>query len=161
MNADLFYEVDDNHAIPLYLVSQTQWEEVREHCAPIEHNYFALRQFKGSLGDSCFIYNADGMIEKVYIGCGAGQREVAVAQAALQLPASCYQIQEPIPQQVALSWALAQYRFLDYKKQNLVHRKLVIDEADIKDVKALADAIFLVRDLINKPAFVPIHSSYF
>jgi leucyl aminopeptidase len=152
MKADLFYELNNNHAIPLYLVSQSQWDELSLHCAPVERNYFALRHFKGLLSDSCFIYNADGMIEKVYIGCGVGQHEVAVAQAALQLPEGCYQIQEPISPQVALSWALAQYRFLDYKKNKHVPRKLVIDEADVKDIYALADAIFLVRDLINKPA---------
>lgn len=152
LQADLFYTVQNTQAIPLNLVTGTQWEPVLETATAAERNYFSSRQFKGARGDSCFIYNADGLIDKVYIGSGLEQQELALAQAALLVPPGCYYLQESVSQQTALAWALAQYRFFDYKDYKLVPRILVVQEAELSGLRSLADAVFLVRDLINKPA---------
>lgn len=153
MKAELFYAVEHQEkAIPVYLLSQSQWDKDKETFTVAERNYFIARQFKGALGEFCCVHNADGMIEKAYIGSGAGQQHIAVAQAALLLPPGCYQIKEELSQQAALFWALAQYKFVDYKKAILTPRILQVSDAWKKNLLALADAVFLVRDLINKPA---------
>jgi leucyl aminopeptidase len=151
MQADLFYETHSERAIPLYLISQTQWDEGTEAFSPVERNGFALRQFKGKLGDYCLINNADGVIDRAYIGSGAGIQEQALAQAAIILPSGSYQLQEQLSQGAAVNWGLAQYRFVDYKKYDLQPRLLLVDEKDLNDVLALTQSIYLVRDLINKP----------
>lgn len=151
MQADLFYEMRSERAIPLYLISQTQWDEGKEAFSPVERNGFALRQFKGKLGDYCLINNADGVIDRAYIGSGAGIQEQALAQAAIVLPSGSYQLQEQLSQGAAVNWGLAQYRFVDYKKYDLQPRLLLVDEKDLNDVLALTQSIYLVRDLINKP----------
>ena len=62
MHAELFYETIVTRAIPLYLISQSQWEEGFEHFTAAERNCFTTRQFKGKSGDYCFINNADGLV---------------------------------------------------------------------------------------------------
>ena len=109
MQADLFYETHGDRAIPLFLISQTQWAEGGETLSSAERNCFALRQFKGKLGDYCLIHNADGMVDKAYIGSGSGNQELALANAALLLPPGSYQLQDKLTQGAAVTWGLAQY----------------------------------------------------
>lgn len=152
MQADLFYITYSDRAIPLYLMSQTQWEEGIDALSAVERNYFSLRQFKGKPGDCCIIYNADGLVEKVYIGSGVGAQEPALAQGVALLPPGVYQLQEQLTQRAAVNWGLAQYRFVHYKKFEAQVRQLIVATDDLKDILALTQAIYLVRDLINTPA---------
>ncbi len=151
MQADLFYQTHNDRVIPLFLMSQEQWDERKETFDSKELNSFSLRQFNGKLGDCCLINNADGLIDKVYVGSGTGIQEQAMAQAAVILPPGCYQLQEQLTQGAAVQWGLAQYRFSDYKKYEVLPRLLLVKEADLKDILALTQSIYLVRDLINTP----------
>lgn len=151
MQAKLFYETQSNRAIPLYLISQSQREEGLNMLTPAEQNCLALHQFKGKIGDCCFIQNADGLIDKAYAGTGEGNQVQALANAALLLPPNIYQVQGSCTQEAAMGWALAQYRFEIYKKQNLQPRLLMVHPDDLNPLLALTQAHFLVRDLINKP----------
>ncbi|KTD37507.1 leucine aminopeptidase [Legionella moravica] len=152
MQADLFYETHNDRAIPLYLISQNQWEEGVDHLSPSERNCFALRQFKGKLGDYCVIINADGVVDKAYVGSGSGIQESALAQAAVLLPPGSYQVQEQLNQRAAVNWGLAQYRFTGYKKYEVQPRLLLLKEEHFAAVLALVQSIYLVRDLVNTPA---------
>ncbi|KTD40160.1 leucyl aminopeptidase family protein [Legionella parisiensis] len=151
MQAKLFYETQSDRAIPLYLISQSQWEEGISILTPAEQNCLDLHQFKGKLGDSCFIQNADGLIDKVYVGTGDGNQVQALANAALLLPPNTYQVQGTCTQEATMAWALAQYRFEAYKKQDRQPRLLMIHPDDLNPLLALTEAQFLVRDLINTP----------
>ncbi|VEB39342.1 leucyl aminopeptidase family protein [Legionella cherrii] len=151
MQAKLFYETQSDRAIPLYLMSQDQWAEGMSLFTPAEQNCLALHQFQGKLGDSCFIQNADGLIDKAYIGTGDGNQVQALANAALILPPNTYQVQGRCTQEATMNWALAQYRFDTYKKQEIKPRILVVHPDDWNALLALTQAQFLVRDLINKP----------
>ncbi len=151
MNADLFYVVDAPKAIPLYLLSQAQWQETQYSFSTKERNYFAIRQFKGALGELCCMHNADGLIEKAFIGTGTHLIPQSLAMAASSLPSGCYELQENVNASAAIFWALAQYRFSDYKKTTGMPRQLVRSPAEKKELTSVVDAVFLVRDLINKP----------
>jgi leucyl aminopeptidase len=151
MLADLFYETHNDKAIPLFLISQRQWDEKLDSLTSAERNCFSIRQFKGQLGDYCLINNADGLVDKAYIGSGLDNQELALAHAALLLPVGSYQVQETLDQGAALAWALAQYRFVAYKKYEVQPRVLVLKEEDLKDILALTQSLFLVRDLVNTP----------
>ncbi len=153
MQAELFYKTQDEQAIPVFFISQSQWEEGYNFLTPAERNSFALKEFKGRTGDYCLINNADGLIERVYLGVSNESYELALASAALFLPANAYQVQGSLSQEAALFWALAQYRFEGYKKSELLPRILVIpSKNELTGLLALAQAHFLVRDLINQPA---------
>lgn len=152
MHAKLFYDSYNERAIPLYLISQSQWEEGINGLTPEEYNNFLTKEFKGKTGECCFITNSDGFIERAYAGTGNGHQELALAHAAMQLPANCYEIQESISQEEALFWSLAQYRFDRYKKNELSPRVLKIKSDELPNLLALAEAHFLVRDLVNTPS---------
>jgi leucyl aminopeptidase len=151
MQAELFYATHDERAVPLYLISQTQWNEGIDFLTSAERNSFAVREFTGKLGDYCLISNADGLVDKVYVGMGDGIDELALAHAALLLPANTYKLQSPVTQEAKLYWSLAQYRFEGYKKSEVKPRLLVVQSDELTNILALAQAHFLVRDLVNKP----------
>ncbi|MGC1181540.1 leucyl aminopeptidase family protein [Legionella sp.] len=153
MHAQLFYNSRGDQAIPLYLISQTQWANGIDSLTLAERNGFALKQFKAKIGDYYLVNNADGLIDKAYIGTGNGNQALALANAALQLPANCYEVQGLISQEAALFWALAQYRYDQYKKNEVQPRVLLIKPDELHNLLALADAHFLVRDLVNKPTY--------
>lgn len=150
MNADLLYVEHNPQAIPLVVLSSVQWEEMKESCSVMESNYFNSRQFSGNLGDWCCLYDAQGQVNKAYVGSGKGAMQQALAYASLLLPEGCYQLEASPHPSSAVFWALAQYRFTRYKKSQIPLKQLVCSAK--KEVVLLANALFLVRDLINTPA---------
>jgi leucyl aminopeptidase len=151
MQAHLFYDTNGERAIPLHMISKAQWQEMERFLTSVEVNCFTLNEFQGTLGDCCLIHNADGLIDKAYIGTGDEKQEEALANAALLLPAHRYEVQGSFSQEAALFWALAQYRFDEYKKSELKPRVLIVKPERLSSLLALAQAHFLVRDLVNKP----------
>lgn len=77
---------------------------------------------------------------------------MAIAHAALFFPENTYQVQDTLTQEAALYLALAQYRFEKYKKNDLKPLLLMIQEGKLPALSHLAQAHFLVSDLINLPA---------
>jgi leucyl aminopeptidase len=151
MHTQLFYDACTDQAIPLYMVSQAQWQEMEPSLISLERNCFTLNEFQGKIGDYCLINNADGLVDKVYIGTGENKQEEALAQVVLQLPANRYEVQGSLSEEAILFWALAQYRFDQYKKNEVKPRVLAIKSDRLPQILALAEAHFLVRDLINRP----------
>ncbi|WP_454782108.1 leucyl aminopeptidase family protein [Legionella sp. WA2022007384] len=152
MHAELFYTINRVNSIPLYLISPKQLQNQNTTLTPAERNYFVQTQFNGAIGEYCLFHNTEGLLEKVYVGTGNEPQILAMAHAALLLPANHYQLQEPCSQEAALYWALAQYRFEQYKKDAPPPRVLVVEPPILSDLILLAQAHFLVRDLINQPA---------
>lgn len=152
MKAELFYESSNDTAAPLYLLSQSQWEEQLEPLSSTERHWLNTCGFKGKLGDVCVIHNANGMVGKAYVGTGEGNQNVALAHAAVSLPPHSYQVQDIISHGAAVNWALAQYCFDAYKPCKLLPRLLMVQAQDLKDILAMAESLFLVRDLVNTPA---------
>jgi leucyl aminopeptidase len=78
-----------------------------------------------------------------------------LAKAAETLPEETYRVAARSPGAAVLGWLLGQYRFERYKKEPkpAQRRVLLTDEpARIDEAVALAEATFLVRDLVNIPA---------
>lgn len=152
MNADRFYATHCNTAVPLYLIPQSQWEEGVDVVSAVERNCFNTQEFTGKVGDFCLITNANGHLSKAYIGTGDGEHAKALAYAALSLPAGSYEAQDIVSHGATVQWALAQYRFDAYKTASEQPRILVVNGEDLSEILAVADALFTVRDLVNKPA---------
>ncbi len=78
-----------------------------------------------------------------------------LAKAAERLPAGTYRLASGTPGQAALGWLLGQYRFDRYAKpaEPIEGRVLITrDAASIAGTLATAEAVALVRDLVNTPA---------
>jgi leucyl aminopeptidase len=152
MGAEMFYETHFVNPIPIFLVTETQWEQSLLTLTTTERHCFATQQFTGKLRDVCLINDNEGLPSKAYVGAGEGDLVLALANAATQLPAGCYAVQQVLSQAAYVTWSLAQYRFRDYKKQEWLPRVLLVDKEVLAAILAESAAVFLVRDLINKPA---------
>jgi len=79
-----------------------------------------------------------------------------LAKAAESLPEGRYRVEGRAPGPAALGWLLAQYRFDRYRKEPEPVRGprvlLTGEPARIEETILLAEATFLVRDLVNTPA---------
>ena len=79
-----------------------------------------------------------------------------LSKGAESLPEGCYRVTERGPGPATLGWLLAQYqydRYREKKKDKKGPRVLLTDEpARIAEAVLVAEATFLVRDLVNTPA---------
>ena len=78
-----------------------------------------------------------------------------LAKAAERLPEGTYRLAEVQPGPAALGWMLAQYRFERYRKNSDAEGQRVLlttEAAQIDETVRLAEAVALVRDLVNTPA---------
>jgi leucyl aminopeptidase len=151
MQAEVFYQGQADDAVPLFLITQEEWDSGLNYFHLDEKSAFISQQFNGKTGDICVLANPKGLLIKAYLAIGEGGIEQALAMAALKLPAGSYDPQTQIPSTAAIKWGLAQYKFDQYKKQDTSIRKLILSHDQLTDVLVDVKSIFLVRDLINAP----------
>lgn len=113
-------------------------------------------------------FKADGYQFAILPGTGADEWSAALgvanvddpsvwclSKAADLLPEGSYRVDGRSPGPAVLGWLLGQYRFTRYKEDKAKKgpRILLTDEpARIEEAVAIAEATFLVRDLVNMPA---------
>lgn len=149
MKASQFYCKDSSTSIPFDFISEATWLAQETSLSTPEINGLNTQQFKGAVGDVGVIFNAEGLAKKYVLGSGAGQEAKAMAIAVNKLPAGIFHSVHPLLPAAQLAWSLAQYRFDEYKTNQQPLRRLVMHEDRLLDE---ANAVFLVRDLINQPA---------
>jgi leucyl aminopeptidase len=123
-------------------------------------NWVAASGFTGATGKILSIPAADGSIAKVLFGVGKDDSLYTYAALPNMLPKNDagYYIDKKMSgeraTQVALGWALGTYQFAAYKPSNKKDTAALIwpEKADKASVQATAEAVFLVRDLVNTPA---------
>ena len=152
MQAHNFFKIKSDKSIQLLLLSKIDCLSGLANLTSFERNLLSSQQFNGSLGDIGLINDDNGEVFKVYIGSGEEDSDtLAIANAVKFLPAGCYQSSEPLSIKASASWALAQYQFDKYRAVENTSRVLVVEKHEFEEVLAEADAIYLVRDLINTP----------
>ena len=110
--------------------------------------------FKGKAGQALQIPNAEGGLDRVLYGLGDGMAPGALRMLPAKLPAGVYRVAtEGISaDRIALAWALGSYRFDRYKTPGGERARLLADGADVAEVRQVAHACALARDMINTPA---------
>ena len=100
------------------------------------------------------IRDGEGNTSKIYIGAGSNEHPdaLAIASVANRIPSGRYAASEPLSLAAQVAWSLAQYQFDKYKACDIPPRTLQVTKQDLPVILADADAIYLVRDLINTPA---------
>lgn len=137
MQAAEFYTEQASNARLMKFVSQVDFGQM-------EGSHFGLQSFSGKVGEVAYFD------EHVLIGTGKDSIEIALAQAVLKLKPGTYTTNQPVSPRAQLLWSLAQYRFDKFKTVTCSPRVLAV--AEMQSLLNLANAIFLVRDLINTPA---------
>lgn len=152
MRADIFYQTNSENAIPLMLLGKSECESHLESLIPFERNCLTSQAFKGDLGNIGLVYNDEGHIAKIYVGMGEGKNDaLAIANVVNQLPQGAFTPEPGFSNASIVAWSLGQYQFDKYKNKGITPRLLVVQEKLLSTILAEANAIFLVRDLINTP----------
>lgn len=120
-----------------------------------------MHRFAGRAGETVMVPSGNGELAAVLIGHGdarerAGKR-FQLAEFAARAPEGDYVIEgEMSPEEAedaALGWLLSSYRFDRYSKSPPQRAQLVPPEnVDAEKLLAIAEGVFLARDLINTPA---------
>ena len=112
-------------------------------------------RFKGKAG-SLVILPGDKAAEwSAAIGMPEETGPWDLAGAAARLPEGTYRLVDGEPGTAALGWLLAQHRFDRYKREaEAIPQRILLtrDVARIEDTARMADAVALVRDLVDTPA---------
>ncbi|MEX2455580.1 MAG: leucyl aminopeptidase family protein [Rhodospirillaceae bacterium] len=114
--------------------------------------------FKAKAGQTSLVAGRDGALARVLLGVENHDGLWDYAALPTALPAGTYRIDARIEPSgataAAIGWALGSYRFDLYKTEKGGAPATLVwpDNAERKRVKAFAEAICMVRDLINTPA---------
>ncbi|MEM6957864.1 MAG: leucyl aminopeptidase family protein [Myxococcota bacterium] len=129
---------------------------VKNKASSLQRGFIKARGFETKAGHSIALPGRDGSVAAVL--CVAGDRVTpwSFASLARTLPRGRYRLlceDRDAAEAFSLGWALGQYAFDKYKAPRKKPRQLVMAEgARAERVLRLAEATFLVRDLVTTPA---------
>lgn len=137
---------------PIWFVRKGELETAGLESATL--SWAKANGFEGQAGHVLTVPGANGEIAGALFGLGKDENRLAAGKLATALPEGAWHIVGAVnePDLTALSFLLGGYRFTRYTKKNKTSVSLTLPEgADKADVKRLAKAVALARDLINTP----------
>ncbi|MET3526209.1 leucyl aminopeptidase family protein [Phenylobacterium koreense] len=142
-------------AVPVRAVLEKDLPGFLEAAPAFVQGLAAAADFKAKSGQLLIVPGEDGAASQVLFGLGAGGDPQAFRALAAKLPAGDYRL-EPAPAgldlaEAALAFALGSYRFDRYKQKREAHPRLVVEGIDLDEVRHVAHACALARDMVNTP----------
>ncbi len=145
-------------AVPITPVPESEFRSWLAKQSAALKSWVKASGFKAKPQEICLVPRGRG-IARVLVGIGEDDGHWAFAGLPSKLPPGTYRLDAAAPgaesyaAPLALGWALGSYEFSRYKKPGGGFASLVWPEgADREAVTRAAEAVFLVRDLINTPA---------
>ncbi|HEY8574019.1 leucyl aminopeptidase family protein [Phenylobacterium sp.] len=146
----------DGPVTPIQAIAGGELEATLAATPPFVAGYAALSKFKAKAGQVLLVPGEDGKLASVLFGLGETPDAMAFRGLPTKLPAGAYRIaQAPeviARDRAALAFALGSYRFDRYKQAKSERAVLVADGADVAELRQVAHACALARDMINTPA---------
>ena len=146
--------------LPIWLVGNGDRETGLQALVPAQRDWLKGSGWRPDAGSVALLPGEDGAIAGAVLGLGSTKDPSAIAMlvGALpgKLPEGKYHLAGPVqdPELAATAWAMGAYGFGYYKaKSKSSHPKLKLPTSvDAKVVERIAGAVYLGRDLINRPA---------
>ena len=142
-------------AIPLTTITQAEFSGWLETQTPVVQNWLAANQFKGAANEWCALPGADGTLQGVVCGAGDQRHIWTLGRLPSLLAAGEYELQDdwsqPVTALMALGFELGRYSFDRYLEPAAERPTLRLPAAAADDLEAQAEAVALVRDLVNTP----------
>jgi len=141
---------------PIHIVDKKSFPAFVKKKSKSAQAWAKARSFNGAPGKRLIVPARDGSIGEVWVS--PKQKDVwALASLPKLLPTGSYKIETDMTdddaERYCLGWALGTYSFDRYKERKKKPATLVWPaQADRKEITRLAEATFLVRDLITTPA---------
>ena len=146
-------------ARPIWRVSPESWTPIVGGLPAPAGRCAEAQGFKPKAGRHCLVPDAEGGLLGVLFGVddAAAQRPDPFLAGTLPnvLPTGTYRFVGPVadPSLDALAWALGSYRFNRYREPPKDSAQLAVPEGvDLGEVRRIAEAVALGRDLVNTPA---------
>jgi leucyl aminopeptidase len=146
-------------ARPIIAVRREDLPALKAGLGAPQRAWIEANGFAGEAGKWIILPGAGGKIEQVLLGAGNGQAAddpFQAARLASGLPAGDYRFEAPPGPGalVALGWLMETYAFTRYggKEAGNGARLVCPGDAERADVIRQAEAVSLVRDLVNTPA---------
>jgi len=144
-------------AIPVTCLTRDSLAAWRDGAPPATAAWLDAVGFTGEAGRHVLLPDGDGRLARVVVAIDAAEPLWAFGDLATALPEGSYRLDgvtdRATATQLATGWALGAYAFTRYKAAKRPPAMLVWPEAgDRAEIARVAEAIQLVRDLINTPA---------
>ena len=153
--SDVILESWDGPTVPVHLLTEAETAEALAGDA-FAAGLAATAEFKGKGGQLLLVPGADGKPDRVLFGLGDGGHPMVTRALPAKLPAGVYRIarkpESLAADRIALAFALGSYRFDRYKTAAGERPRLVAEGADVAEVRQVAGASALARDMVNTPA---------
>jgi leucyl aminopeptidase len=159
------FTADDGHTIEITPLCGSTLSAWLESSSPRERTWCATSGFEGRVGTFCLIPNEHGELQHVLVGGDPAKSPFLLGDMHQRLPAGSYHLNAAVDDEdqrakLLLGAALGAYRYTRYRNCERMgaagSRKsvqIVLAENELGTrVRALTNAIYLVRDLINTPA---------
>jgi leucyl aminopeptidase len=143
-------------AIPILATDAKRLPKLLASLSPAERRWAEAAGFDGAPGSVALLPDAKGAIARVLAGVREADDPWALAGLALKLPRGRYALGKgPVaiaPDKAAFAWDLGGYQFTRYKKAKRKPADLQLEaSARVKEALDMAQAVRLVRDLVNTP----------
>lgn len=140
-------------AIPVSLVTASDWPRFVERKGEALARAAAASDFRGQ-AQKVLLLQSEGALAEAVLGLGDKPLPLAAGQLGRELPPGAYRLSEAPPHLdrtlIAIAWALGAYAFERYKPRRRPAPHLALpDGADGAEARRVANAVTLVRDLVN------------
>jgi len=147
--------------IDIHILRPKDWLALKESFTLAQQNFVNTQKFSGEAGQKLSLPDDQGAIECVLYGAGPAKTDILGAMRAGglsgALPAGYYRFAS-IPEDwnanlADVGWGVGAYKFETYLPNETEFPTLIIENtARLSETRALAEATYLCRDLINTPA---------
>ncbi|CAN7518316.1 leucyl aminopeptidase family protein [Phenylobacterium sp. LjRoot225] len=154
--SEVILAASEGAVVPLHAVADHEAQAFLETQPPFVQAMARFAEFKGRAGQVLSVPDAEGVLELVLVGLGGVCDPMAFRALPAKLAPGIYRLAqapaEVARDQAALAFALGSYRFDRYKKPAGERPRLVVEGVDLEEVRQVAHACALARDMINTPA---------
>ena len=145
-----------DRAVKIQVATTAGWPKLRSRLSRVAQNWADAQDFTGSPGTLLQIPDGKGAIAEVILGSSPDDDGFRLARLYRQLPPATYMFggaKSGTPEFAELAWCLEAYGFDRYKARPKKFPSLICSpHTDYEGIVRLANATYLVRDLINTPS---------
>ena len=144
-------------AVPIFATDAKRLPKLLGSLAPAERLWAEASGFDGTPHSLSMVPDSKGGIGRVLVGVRDADDPWSLAGLPLKLPRARYSLGKgPVaiaPERAAFAWDLGGYQFTRYRKAKRKPADLQLESsARVREALDMAQAVRLVRDLVNTPA---------
>ncbi|MXP25692.1 leucyl aminopeptidase family protein [Altererythrobacter indicus] len=155
MNAELIQTDRGQDAIALHLINADGFDSFIKKLNAAQRAALNAQKFSGKGYETAIVPEGDSWFAVGGVANPASLSSWCMAKLAEVLPAGTYRLASGEPGPSLHGWQTAQYRFTRYKESDDAEGPRILLTKDVKAIApaiAEAQAVYLVRDMVNTPA---------